>query len=206
VTRNAGASSISVSAVLLYDVLSQFNSVEIKNLRRITLAGMPYNIAHMAESIACLAQHAPRLTNLNTIAVQSPVAHYKFNINITLKRHRQAPLFTPETTWRDLAIIRKLDDIFGARVTIVLDAWMCFSPGHRLHERGGEGDEMVVVRGVLWRGDGDGERRTSFAMRRGDVVQDESESRVNLRAGSYGGAKWSRWWVGKGLAYGRKGN
>ncbi|KAF2821685.1 hypothetical protein CC86DRAFT_373509 [Ophiobolus disseminans] len=165
-------------------------------LRRITLLEVPYNLVHIHPVISSLEHYASSLTGLQSVAVQSPVAYKRF----VVKTRRAAGVFRPEMTWQNLKIVKKLDEVLKKRVMIVLDAWVCFKPGHKFYEGNGMRDEMAVIRCVLWPGEED--RKSSCEVRREQVVE-----RGNVEGErKFVGEEWKWHWTGKGLAYGKQGN
>jgi hypothetical protein len=192
------ATSLSAVAGSLYESFYKLRRARIQQLRCITLQETPYNIVQMQNTIYHLEKWARCMVSLHTVAVQSPIAHSRFND----KRRPQGRYFSPETTWQNLGIVQKLDSIFEARVTIVLDAWICFKPSHNLYEGSGASEEMLIVRGVLWQGVEP--RRTSFWTTRNEVVEGNVESGLSLGSESLGQAEWREHWMGKKLAFGQK--
>lgn len=194
---DAPATSVSVFAKRGEWIFYLRTGAALQAIRHITLMEVPYNLTYINEVILSLRRYALDLTGLQSIAVQSPVAHRRFAV----QRRKQGALFSPETRWQDLKIVKMLDEIFGTRVMIVLDAWACFRPGHRFYEGSGIRDEMVVVRGVLW--PGEGERKTSCeVVRREDVVEVSTVEGVEKGDEE----QWKKYWMDKGLVYGPMGN
>jgi len=188
---------ISTVAGSLYKSIFDLSRVGMQQLRRITLQETPYNLVQMQETIYQLERWAHCMNALHTIAVQGPIAHTRFND----QKRPNGRYFSPETTWQELTIVKKLDSIFEGRVTIVVDAWICFRPSHNLYEGSGESEEMLNVRGVLWTA---GEpRKTQFSMTRKEVVEGNAESGICLAAGSLRQAEWRMYWMGKRLPYWR---
>jgi hypothetical protein len=82
--------------------------------------------------------------------VQGTILHRK----LMQKNTGQAAVFVPEVTRKRWPCVRQLIAMFGSLVTIVVEAWTCYRPGHRWHEGDGEKDDMIIMRGVLWSQDG----------------------------------------------------
>lgn len=183
--------SISVGGPFITWTINSLFVAHLAHIRRLTLTASDYHCpfvtsvcaGHLWYPVVALDS----LVNLDTIAIQAPVPHYKFYH----MRFRQPQVFSPETTWRNLTSIKQLEKIFSPTVTVVLEAWMCVPPGHVVSALGSKREEMIVLRGVVWGAEdksaSKAERKTTCEVRRREVVSEEENE------------EWRKWWVAKGL-------
>ena len=180
---------VTIEANAASQVLNRLKYDTRISLKRLTIVDTAQltNFRPIHGAVDYFRLNAKAFPSLRILAVQTTQSHYNFWV----KQRRKAPLFAPKQTWQDLWFVKALHDIFEARVSIVLEAWVVSRAGYR--ENQSAMDEMVIIRGVRW---GEKER-----LRNGDDHFEMVRKRVVVDAED---AQWKTWWKSDWMGYGRR--